>query len=54
MSSTAKKLAIMFRSALISSLIGELTLRVAGMKFTGLTVTNDPVLGWGLRPGASA
>lgn len=54
MSSTAKKLAIMFISALISLLIGELALRVAGMKFTGLTFTNDPVLGWGLRPGASA
>ncbi|HEY6118712.1 MAG TPA: SGNH/GDSL hydrolase family protein [Pyrinomonadaceae bacterium] len=50
----AKKLLLVFLSTFITLAIIEIGLRLTGHKYTGSTYIADPVLGWGLRPGASA
>jgi len=50
----AKKLLLVFFSTFITLAIIEVGLRLLGHKYTGSTYTADPVLGWGLRPGAGA
>ncbi len=49
----AKKLLLILMSTLCTLAICEGGLRLLGYKFTGSILTNDPVLGWSLRPGAS-
>jgi hypothetical protein len=50
----AKKLLLILFSAFISLASGEIALRLLGHKYSGSTYTADPLLGWSLRPGASA
>jgi lysophospholipase L1-like esterase len=50
----AKRLLMAFVGILIALVIAEAALRILGKRYTGSTYTADPVLGWGLRPGASA
>jgi hypothetical protein len=50
----AKKLLLVLISTLIGLAVCEIALRFLGYKYTGSTFTADPLLGWSLRPGASA
>ncbi|HZE73302.1 MAG TPA: SGNH/GDSL hydrolase family protein [Pyrinomonadaceae bacterium] len=50
----AKKLLLVFFSTFITLAIIEVGLRLTGHKYTGSTYIADPLLGWGLRPGAGA
>jgi hypothetical protein len=54
MRSVATKLLAVVLSTLIALAMGEVGLRVLGKKYTGSTYIADPLLGWALRPGASA
>jgi hypothetical protein len=54
MKSSAKKLLLIFFGTFIGLAGCEAGLRLVGYKFSGSTYTADPVLGWSLRPGASA
>jgi hypothetical protein len=50
----AKKLLLVLFSAFLGLAICEIGLRLLGYKYSGSTWTLDPVVGVGLRPGASA
>ncbi len=50
----AKKLLLTLSSIFISLAICESALRLLGYRYTGSTYTNDPLLGWSLRPAANA
>jgi len=50
----AKKLLLILFSAFLGLAICEIGLRLLGFKYSGSTWRNDPLLGWSLRPGASA
>lgn len=50
----AKKLLLTLFGAFIGLAVCEAGLRLLGYKFSGSTYTADPLLGWSLRPGASA
>ncbi len=54
MRNVAKKLLLILFSTFISLVICEIALRLLGHKYSGSTYTADPLLGWSLRPGASA
>jgi hypothetical protein len=41
-------------AVLVGLVVGEVGLRLAGLRFDGSISTSDPQLGWSLRPGASA
>ena len=54
MRNVVKKLLLILLSALIGLAICEAAVRLLGYKFSGSFFTTDPLLGWSLRPGASA
>lgn len=54
MKNFAKKLLLLSGSVCFGLALGEGALRGLGQKFSGSTYTADPLLGWSLRPGASA
>ncbi len=54
MRNIAKKLLLILFSTMISLALCEIALRLLGYKFSGSTYTADLLLGWALRPGASA
>ena len=54
MKNFAKKLLLLLGSAFIGLALSEAALRLLGQKYSGSTYTADPLLGWSLRPGASA
>jgi hypothetical protein len=54
MKNFAKKLALILVSIFISLAVCEVALRLLGYKYSGSTYTADQLLGWSLRPGASA
>jgi len=54
MKNVAKKILLILFGVFISLAVCEAGLRILGYKFSGSTYTADPLLGWSLRPGASA
>ena len=54
MKNFAKKFLLVLFSAFLGLAICEIGLRLFGFKYSGSTFTADPLLGWSLRPGASA
>src|SRR5262249_27312773 len=54
MKNIAKKLLLILFSLFISLAVCETALRLLGYKYSGSTYAADPLLGWSLRPGASA
>lgn len=51
---SVRKLLLILLSTVFGLALCEIGLRVLGQKFSGSTLTNDPLLGWSLRPGSSA
>jgi hypothetical protein len=49
-----KSVLVVSMSTIVALGLSEVGLRLAGLKYNGSTYTNDPVLGWALRPGAKA
>ena len=54
MKNFAKKILLILLGVFISLVVCEGGVRLLGYKFSGSTYTADPLLGWSLRPGASA
>src|SRR5262245_44652813 len=54
MKNYSKKILLIIFGVFISLAVCEVGLRLLGYKFSGSTYTADPLLGWSLRPGASA
>ncbi len=54
MGNNAKKLALVLVSTFVSLAGCEVALRLLGHKYSGSTFRADPLLGWSLRPSASA
>ncbi len=50
----AKKFLLILLGSFLGLVICEISLRLFGFKYSGSTWRNDPLIGWSLRPGATA